>query len=213
MGTSAQCALAIEHSTGRLCIDYFQLAGASTDSGGGGTGTLFQRELNSLSLTDEIWYLRNFCDMHIVQLTFKNPAEKAFGMTGIGKRSALQAVFQIFYLQDETETPVWELLIKHIVEEKGFTLRRVEDDTKNAEYIMPAPVMTRWWTVGQAVRYINQNLKLFKELPAYFIYGSTTTKIAGAASDLFSLIKEKAILADMTLIGQFCAHYLHPCFK
>ena len=66
---------------------------------------------------------------------------------------------------------------------------------------------------GQAVRYINQNLALFKELPTYFIYGSSTTKIQGAASDLFSLLKEKTIIADMILIDQFCTHYLHPCFQ
>ena len=159
------------------------------------------------------FYLKNFCDMHIVQLTFKTPAEQALGTTGIGSRSALQAIFQVFYLQDETDTIVWKKTVEHICDKEGLTLKRVEDDTKHADYIMPSPVMTCWWTVGQAVRYINQNLALSKKLPTYFIYGSSTTKIQGAASDLFSLLKEKAIIADMILIDQFCTHYLHPCFQ
>ena len=82
----------------------------------------------------------------------------------------------------------------------------MDNDNKNADHIMPSPVVTRWWTVGQAVRYILKNIAIFKEVPKYFIYGSKTKKLSAAASNLFSLLKEKGIIADMMLINNFlCA--------
>ena len=212
-GTSAECARAIQFSTERLSIENFQYAGATTDSGGGGVGASLREELNVLQLIDALYYLTNFCGMHIVQLTFCTPCLKVLGMNGLNSRSALQAVFQLYYIQNETETIKYSKILAYICKEKGLTLKGMEDDVKNADYIMPSPVLTRWWTVGQAVRYILQNIEIFKEVPKYFIYGSTSTKISAAASDLFSLLKEKGIIADMKLINNFCVHYLHPAFQ
>jgi len=140
-GTSEECARAIQFSAGRLSIEDFIYAGATTDSGGGGVGASLERELRLLHLID-IYYLKKFCGMHIVQLTFCTPCQKVLGMNGLDSRSALQAVFQIYYIQSETETGKYSRILSHICAEKGLTLKGMDDDIKNADCIMPSPVLT-----------------------------------------------------------------------
>jgi Na+/glutamate symporter len=77
-GTSMACAHAIGHALSQL-FGWEEnilaiLFGQATDSGGGGTGNSFFKELTKLGLSSSAEsYLKSFCTLHCIQLHLQNP--------------------------------------------------------------------------------------------------------------------------------------------
>jgi hypothetical protein len=118
-GTSAVCAHAIEHSLLQLFGGQdnilAMLFGQATDSGGGGTGSSFYKELTKLGLLSAIEsYLKSFCTLHCIQLTLQNPISRVLRQGGMGKdgkykTNVMQALHGLHNLQkyhERTERPI-----------------------------------------------------------------------------------------------------------
>jgi hypothetical protein len=82
-GSSEACAEAIRFALSQMFGEEYisnMLAGQATDSGGGGAGNSFYKELTKLNLTSSVKaYLKSFCTLYCIQLTLSNPIYKNIG--------------------------------------------------------------------------------------------------------------------------------------
>jgi hypothetical protein len=112
-GTSMACAHTIKHALSQLFGGEENtlaiLFGQATDSGGGGTGNSFFKELTKLGLLSASEsYLKSFCTLHCIQLTLQNPIRQVLGEGGLGedkkyKTNVMQALHRLHNLQSTTK--------------------------------------------------------------------------------------------------------------
>ena len=178
------------------------LSGCTTDSGGGGTGDSlheWMEKIGGLCIEKEE-YLVGFCCLHTLQLTLSNAMLATIGKGGIEERNAAQAIHAFYDLQESMEFGLWEMHWLFVARQQGFNETKVKK--------IAAPILTRWWTVGEAAKNILEYLPILMELARRLRNANASnTKMNKIASGILSLMAEPIVVSDIKLISSF-----HECF-
>mgnify|MGYP002812481187 CR=1 FL=1 len=213
-GTSEKCAKAIRHALLKMFGTNDNLAivlhGQATDSGGGGTGYHFLKQLAIQQLTCELEeYLTAFCTLHCLQLTLSNPIQHVLGEGGKDdkgeyKCNAMQALHGVANLQKYHEASEWKNMWGIAAERSGIDI-----SGKGSSWRVPAPVLTRWWTVGECAAYLLKWLPLVLAI-CHGVIQRDQTKIAAnqIASGLQALLLTDVIISDIHLINAYHCYFL-----
>jgi hypothetical protein len=214
-GTSEKCAKAIRHALqkmfGRGKENVSQvLYGQATDSGGGGMGVSFHNQLTKQGLTCPSGdYLISFCTLHCIQLTLSNPIHHVLGEgvrdeNGEYKCNAMQALHGVSNLQKYQEASEWKQIWK-----VAFVLSGVDISATTASWLVPAPILTRWWTIGECAAYI-LNWRSLVFAICHGVIQRDKTKIAAnqIASALEALLKTPIVISDIHLINAYHVYFL-----
>ncbi len=220
--TSMACAHAIKHALSQLFGGEENilaiLFGQAPDSGGGGTGNSFYKELTKLGLlSSSKSYLKAFCTLHCIQLTLQNPISRVLGQGGLGKdgkyrTNAMQALHGLHNLQKYHESTEWPKLWSTAAAKCGFDLTT---DEFSAHQI-PAPILTRWWTVGECAAFLLKHMAIIPALCHGVIQASTTAHAVNqVASGLEALLKTPQVVSSISLIDAYhknflCSHFAWP---
>jgi hypothetical protein len=230
-GSSLDCALAVLHSLARLFggIDRVIaiIFGQATDSGGGGTGYSFQRALTSKGLTapNEV-YLASFCTLHCIQLTLAAPVKHVIGEGGIGsdgeyRCNAMQLLHGVYNLQRHHEPKQWELIWKAAFElvgegqdDEALLLNNENNESLAGKIRVPAPIMTRWWTIGVCAQFVLQHWATIIAICHGVIQHLNTDQAANKiASGVQALMRTEQVKSDVHLIHAYHSHFLASHFS
>jgi hypothetical protein len=214
-GTSKACAHAIKHALSQLFGGddniLAMLLGQATDSGGGGTGNSFYLELSKLGLSSCVEsYLKSYCTLHCIQLTLQNPINRVLGQGGMGKdgkykTNAMQALHSLHNLQKYHERTEWPIIWKKAAAKCGFNIADSECDAHR----IPAPILTRWWTVGECVAFLNKHREIILAICHAVIQATTTIRAVNQiASALQAMLLTPEIGSDITLIDTYHKYFL-----
>ncbi|GFH49221.1 hypothetical protein CTEN210_05697, partial [Chaetoceros tenuissimus] len=204
-GTNVQAAQAIEFSTKRLELgNNFRYGGFSADSGGGGTREGLYRYLVPAGILDED-ALVGTCSLHCLQVLLANPSRAMIGEGGVTERNALQLIHAVYDLQKHIGVEEWRNIIKIVEEKSNKKWKNANIGVGNDEFYekFREPILTRWWTVGQATNLIVKNLHILKDIVLYCIRmkrKDKDTAIHTTASRLYSLLHERTIISDLKFI-------------
>ena len=179
-------------------IPDFRYSGATTDSGGGGTGKSLGAEMMKQGLCkNDGSYLLGYCCLHTLQLTLSNSIQNRIGVGKLENRNAMQLIHSIYDLQAAIEIDLWKKLYFKAAEEIGETVIKFKK--------IAAPIVTRWWTVGAAATDFLEKFPIFiqlcKNIRNVYTSENARNKIA---SSILSLSKEPVIISDVNLIS--CYH-------
>ena len=97
-------------------------------------------------------YLVGFCALHTLQLTLANAMAAVIGKGGLEERNASQAIHACFDLQEAMEFGIWEKYWEKVAKQMGQKSEKVKK--------IAAPILTRWWTVGEAAKSIDENMPI-----------------------------------------------------
>ena len=175
------------------------LSGCTTDSGGGGTGDSLHGWMDNLGglCIEPEQYLVGFCCLHTLQLTLSNAMLATIGKGGLEERNAAQAIHAFFDLQDAMEFGLWQMHWKNVANDLGYA-----SDLKVKK--IAAPILTRWWTVGEAAKNILEFLPILMELARRFRNANPAkSRLNKIASGILSLMSEPIISSDIKLISCF----------
>lgn len=228
-GHSDKCAMAIKHSLvkmfGEENVENI-LHGQMTDSGGGGTGNSFHRELSALSLTrSEENYVQAFCTLHCIQLTLSAPVKDCIGEGGYCarekrySRNAMQLLHGLWNLQahheDSEFEDIWTVAAQHVAAQAAErTGIQAPIDLKAKFSKIPCPILTRWWTVGVAAEYAVEHWDTLLELQQGVINRDATSKAANQiASGNQSLMQTRIVRSDVVFLSNFHKYYLFDHFE
>ena len=186
-----------------------KLSGCTTDSGGGGTGHSLRKNMDKANLCiAENLYLVGFCCLHTLQLTLNGGLTDAIGEGGIEKRNAMQCIHAAYDLQNTLGFAMWKKYFEVAMKVVGGG-----DDDDYEVVKMSEPIVTRWWTVGNAAENLLKNLPAIQQIAIQARNvnpsGNKTNKIA---SRFLSLLKEPMILSDVKLIAGFHKSFLDNHF-
>ena len=202
-GNTEQCADAIAASLKKIGLQ--KLQGQSTDSGGGGVlhGLATALEARQLCSAN---YLVASCSLHNLQLTISKPVKDTMGDVGLDKKNLMQLLHSVYDLQDSMTHDVWKLIVQDSetfllahggVNEynpvtpadimfaskwnKVKTFRyfgtTITDRTgKKVKCKFQAPVLTRWWTVGEASESVYECFLLLVKICQSVFYSSTRSE-------------------------------------
>ena len=196
-----------QFSTKKLAgtVPDFKFNGCTTDSGGGGTGSSLYSHMNDLNLCADN-YLIGYCCLHTMQLTLSNALNLTIGKGGLDNRNALQAIHTFYDLQEAMEFGLWKKEWARAASQTGKGGLKVKK--------MAAPILTRWWTVGEASRSIVEYLPIFIQIARNMInYHKADSKLNKIASSLVSLISEPIIVSDIKLIKCFHGIFIDDHFN
>jgi hypothetical protein len=238
-GNTDQCAIAIQASL--LKVNLHVLQGQCTDSGGGGVLDDLASALSKFGLCDTN-YLVSSCSLHNLQLTIAKPIKETMGEGGLDKRNVMQLLHTVYDLQESVCQEVWKFTVKDAQEfmltygygndYEGFTpadktfaakwmkvkrFRVFEDELtpqqeKKTNSKFSSPVLTRWWTVGEAAKTVFDSYLLLMKI-SQSIINSTTGKSNKIASCLQPLLMEPEIYSDLTLLRCYFSTYLDKHFQ
>jgi hypothetical protein len=206
-GTSKACAAhAIQHALFQLFGGQDNilaiLFGQATESGGGGTGSSLHTELTKLRLSSATEsYLKSFCTLHCIQLTLQNPISQVLGKGGLGKDDScktnpMQALHGLHNLQKHHKRTKWPIIWSKAASTGGFDLTNEELSAHG----IPAPILTRWWTVGECSAYLLKHTTIILALCHGAIQPSTTAHAVNqVASGLQALLKTPQMVSDISL--------------
>ena len=182
--------------------------GCTTDSGGGGTGESLHSHMDELNLcVEESSYLVGFCCLHTLQLTLSNAMSQLIGKGGLEERNAAQAIHAFYDLQEGMEFGLWGKYWQKVAGELGLSSN--EKVKKIA-----APILTRWWTVGEAAKNILEHFPILLGIARKVVnVNPSNNKLNKIASGLLSLMKEPIIVSDIKLISSFHGVFLNQHFN
>ena len=182
--------------------------GCTTDSGGGGTSFSLFHQMNERDLcVKDGSYLVGMCCLHTLQLTLSNSMSYIIGKGGLEERNAAQAIHAFFDMQEAMEFGLWQMHWESAAADMGF-----DDDLVKVKKIA-APILTRWWTVGQAAKNIIEYFPILIEMVKRFRNANpSNNKLNKIASGLLSLIAEPIIVSDIKLIACFHDTFLNQHF-
>ena len=160
---------------------------------GGGVGEHLKKEL---VLVDRVLnpdtYLSPTCTLHAVQLTLSNPTKNLMGDGGLGQQNVLQLLHSLFNLQSggggSFEISEFKMMWLELFGEK---FKKITE-----------PVLTRWWTIGQAIKQVLPNLHKWRIIAKKCVDAYSTKaspNLCGSAIE--PLITEPAIIAHL--------HWIH----
>uniref|UniRef100_A0A6T7ILL0 Uncharacterized protein n=1 Tax=Attheya septentrionalis TaxID=420275 RepID=A0A6T7ILL0_9STRA len=93
------------------------------------------------------------------------------------------------------------------------TFRNTAMQLLHGVYNIPAPIITRWWTIGAAAVFLLKNLAVIGAIAQGVINRHVTTKKANQiASGVQSLLGEVTIRSDVHIIAAFHEYYLFSHF-
>ena len=101
---------------------------------------------------------------------------------------------------------------EHVKTFRKFLAALPNKDLKRAIFKIPAPVLTRWWTVGEAARVVWTAYLLIFRISQQVINANTSAKATKIASGLQPLMMELEIFSDLSLINNFHSFYVSPHF-
>jgi hypothetical protein len=237
-GTSALCATAICASLKK--VGNLKLQGQTTDSGGGGVLDGLAKKLDE-SFVCRPNYLIASCSLHCLQLAFANPVKSTMGDGGLGSKTVMQLIHSVHDLQASIETTVWKTHCEAAVAflnanvdtayvgvtdaDKSFaekwemikTFRQFtpidEVTMKKTVYKIPAPVMTRWWTVGETAAVVwSSYLLLFRLCQQVINSLGTIHRANKVASNLQPLLLEAELYSDLCMIHNYHSFFVGPHF-
>ena len=230
-GTSEECADGVVHALSRMVLgDDFKLYASTTDSGGGGTGHKFFQEMEKRGITCEgILFLISFCTLHTLQLVFANAVKGCIGEGGLSSgsnedgndgsnnvciRNAMQLLHAVFYLQNIFEDKEWKLMWDDALEDEELVGLRDQFQEGNVDKKLQAPILTRWWSVGVAVKQILKNKDVLSYMCQKIVNANNaSTKANKVASQVQSLLHEEVIISDLKLLKGFCEYFFDENFK
>jgi hypothetical protein len=214
-GKSENAGDAVDHSLTKMFGDRSKdiLYGQATDSGGGGVGWSLKAQLDAKELTcPHELYLVSFCTLHCIQLTLGNPIEHVLGQGGkekdgnAYKQTAMQLLHGVYNLQRNHESDEWKRIWNSVCADLGLSI------TPDAHRI-PAPILTRWWTVGVAAGFLLENWDIIDKIVHGSIQCRSTDKAVNQiASGVQSLMKTPQVKSDVHLIDAFHKHFLNTHF-
>ena len=184
------------------------LNGCTTDSGGGGTRESLYTCMKDLGLCAgaDSSYQVGYCCLHTLQLTLANAIDVTIGKGGLEERNASQAIHSFYDLQKACGFGVWELHWKDVAKELGM------NSEKSVKKIA-APILTRWWTVGEAARNIVENMPILMTMSEEIRNANpSNNKLNKIASGILSLMREPIIVSDIKLIACFHDVFLNEHF-
>ena len=163
--------------------------------------------MNDLNLcVDGHQYLVGFCCLHTLQLTLSNALHTVVGKGGLGKRNALQAIHTFYDLQEAMEFGLWEREWARAASQTGRGGLKLKK--------MTAPILTRWWTVGEASKSIVEYMPILIQIARNMINRyKTDSKVNRIASALVSLVREPIIVSDIKLISCFHDVFINGHFS
>ena len=190
-------------------ISSFRYRGATTDSGGGGTGDSLHFHMKDTHLCcEDDEYLVGFCCLHTLQLTLSNALEKTIGFGGLGNRNAMQAIHSFYDLQNDMEFGLWKMEWINAAKEVGYRNNQLEIEK------LAAPIVTRWWTVGEAAKCIVKHLPVFIQVAKNVTMHKTSSSAGNKiASGILSLVAEPIIVSDIKLIASYHNAFLNGHFS
>lgn len=210
-GTTAQCADAIRASLKKVGVE--KLQGQTTDSGGGGVLDGLAAALLSRTLCSPN-YLVASCSLHNLQLTIAKPIKETMGEGGLDKRNVMQLLHAVYDLQSSMSQDVWKLTVHEAQDfllahggdnqyngntvgdgmfaskwNKVKTFREFpstlsDSNKKKAASKLQAPVLTRWWTVGEASVTVYDCYLLLVKITQSVINATSSKKSSKIASGL-----------------------------
>ena len=232
-GTSFDCALATKHSL--LKIGQCLLSGQCTDSGGGGVLEGLAVKMQQLGLCADD-YLVGACSTHALQLQLANAVKRVIGKGGLDKRNALQMLHTVHDLQESVDIKEWRHVLglatqwclafddttdddhffviayKKVKQLFDFEVVAIDDAAKMLGAMLEkiqAPVLTRWWTVGQGAKCLLRfYLPMLRACQILCNRYKTNSKPNMIASAMFSLTTNDQNLADLALIKCFNASFI-----
>ena len=154
-------------------------------------------------------YLTAFCTLHCLQLTLSNPIQHVLGEGGKDNNgeyrcNAMQALHGVSNLQKYHEASEWKRIWNVAAELSGIDISET-----TSSWRVPAPVLTRWWTVGECASYLLKWLPLVLAL-CHGVIQRDATKIAAnqIASGLQALLTTNVIISDVHLINDYHCYFL-----
>ena len=179
--------------------------GFVSDSGGGGTKESGGEHLTSCGLTSNDCFIIGVCTLHLIQLEIANPVKVAFGLQGLGKRTAMQLLHALYDLQKNYDPKLWKEFWK------GISTEELEDFCRMVE-----SKLSRWWTTGKAAALCIDNWDRWLVLANRILKMKATKSTHAAhpiASGIISLMDQVEIKLDVASIRGFYDAYIAGHFK
>ena len=122
-------------------------------------------------------------------------------------RNAMQLLHAVFYLQNVFESEEWKLMWDDALEDDD--LAELGDEFRgNADKKLQAPILTRWWSVGVAVKQVLKNKDILENICQKIVNANNSTSKANkVASQVQSLLNETMIISDLLLLKGFCEYF------
>ena len=213
-GTNAEAAMAVQHSLKRMELgETFKLHGFTSDAGGGGTREGMKAELEKLNLVIED-SLFGTCALHGLQIILKQACDKCIGIGNMENRNGVQIIHAIYDIQQKIGMKTWRALVKKATAKLGIELKGKVPDS-DFVHKLQAPILTRWWTVGEAAKFLAQNCDILQEVCFLTVKMSRPERDKGLskiASKVCSQFLEDTIVSDVKLIQGFNDFFLAPHF-
>ena len=188
--------------------DTIVLNGCTTDSGGGGTSFSLYHCMKERNLcVDDGSYLVGMCCLHTLQLTLSNAMGYVIGKGGLEERNAAQAIHAFFDMQEAMEFGLWKMHWEDVATKMGLDVDLIKVKK------ISAPILTRWWTVGEAAKNIIEHFPILIEMAKMFRnVNPSNNKLNKIASGILSLMNEPIIISDIKLISCFHDTFLNQHF-
>jgi hypothetical protein len=237
-GLTDDCGDAIAASLKK--IGNIKLQGQTTDSGGGGVLDGLHRAIEERLLVRP-GYLVASCGLHNLQLSIANPIKQTMGEGGLEKKNVMQLLHSVYDLQESMDRDVWKMHVKEataFLDDFGNSdtpyigvsngdcqfatkwelvkaFRQFDamnnKETKWVNFKIPAPVLTRWWTVGETAK-VSWSAYLLLLRISQQVINSTSSKPNKIASGLQPLLLELELFSDLAWVNCFHSYYASPHF-
>jgi hypothetical protein len=131
------------------------------------------------------------------------------GKDGKYKRNAMQALHGLHSLQKYHERTEWPILWRVAAAKYGFD----ESSEEFKAHRIPAPMLTRWWTVGECAYFLLKHQQIILAIYHGAIQASKTIHAVNQiASSLQALMKTPEVISDIYLIDAYhnyflCSHF------
>jgi hypothetical protein len=199
------------------------------------------RSLQERQLTRP-FYLVASCGLHNLQLSIANPIKTTMGDGGLDKRTVMQLLHSVYDLQESVDHELLKMHVTEALQflqadritpfvgdgdeadeqfaakwtlVKSFRLFQdiTDKDILRATLKIPAPVLTRWWTVGETARVVwGSYLLLFRICQQIINTSLTSSKHNKIASGLQPLMMEPELFSDLAFINCYHTFYVCPHF-
>ena len=201
-----EIALGMKHSIKKPGLaEEWQLKGATSNSGGGGTVEPLARQLFEADLVD-VDCLAASCAAHNLMTSLTNPVANLLGVGGSSERTALQARHTVCDLQKHCGLATFAKFA-----EKGWD--KLHAGIPFPEVLgktLQEPVVTRWWTVAVASDILSLCWDFFAHIAAAVASMTRTDQADNKiASGLDSLLREDMIYSDTCLLADFHKDFLN----
>ena len=144
----------IKHSLSKYIFDdtLLKIKGTSSDSGGGFTGDVMVKALCNNGLADKDNIIHVNRTEHNDQIALRNGILEVYGPGGLDLRNIAQLVHAFSDIQTSFHGGGIELLPLMIA---AYRYVHMTDPPHDFLLLMQEPILTRWKTLGEAFRYVN----------------------------------------------------------